>query len=208
MYRNNLPIQSHSRKSAEVGIEVMFAHTASYPEEAPLIKISSIRGLSKQEIEEAQEHVDSQIEENLGMPMIYTLVTVAQEWMNDVAAKKQGSAADPDAERKKMQEEEERRISELRAHGTPATPESFEKWKHDFDEEMRSLKQNQPETVSKTNKMTGKQWFLQQDAQHIKFEEPDIDDAELDTVISDSDTSLFDDSDEEDVLDSYLAQVE
>ena len=103
----------------------MFAHTASYPEEAPLIKISSIRGLSKQEIEEAQEHVDSQIEENLGMPMIYTLVTVAQEWMNDVAAKKQGSAADPDAERKKMQEEEERRISELRAHGTPVTPESF-----------------------------------------------------------------------------------
>jgi hypothetical protein len=186
----------------------MFAHTASYPEEAPLIKISSIRGLSKQEIEEAQAHVESQIEENLGMPMIYTLVTMAQEWMNDVAAKKQGPATDPDAELKRMQAEEERRISELRAHGTPVTPESFEKWKHDFDEEMQALKQNQPEIVSKTNTMTGKQWFLQQDAQHIKFEEPDIDGTEAETVISDSDTSLFDDSDEEDVLDSYLAQVE
>ena len=43
----------------------------------------SLKGLSDAEVAALQRLVDGQVDENLGMPMIYTIVAAAQEWLRD-----------------------------------------------------------------------------------------------------------------------------
>ena len=43
----------------------------------------SVQGLSNQEVAALQSLIEEQIEANLGMAMLYTLVSAAQEWMRD-----------------------------------------------------------------------------------------------------------------------------
>eukprot|EP00889_Picochlorum_renovo_P004731 jgi/Picre1/31761/NNA_007111.t1 len=102
-------------ENAEFGVEFIFAHTPSYPDEAPLVHVSSIRGLSKQHMEECARQVCDAIEENMGMSMMYTLVSVVQEWLNGLDMEKQEAslADDPAVLEKKRREEEEARIAAL-----------------------------------------------------------------------------------------------
>jgi hypothetical protein len=54
-----------------------------------------------------------------------------------VAASGQGVAAvDPAAARKAEEEAEERRLAEIRSHGTMVTPQTFAEWKQRFEAEM------------------------------------------------------------------------
>ena len=65
---------------------------------------------------------------NLGMAMIYTLYTAAQEWLTTRAAEAPtaaGAGTDPDAERRRALEAEEAARAAARAHGTPVTIEAF-----------------------------------------------------------------------------------
>ena len=39
--------------------------------------------MSNEDLKSLQNLVDEQIQENIGMAMIYTIVTAAQEWMQD-----------------------------------------------------------------------------------------------------------------------------
>ena len=43
----------------------------------------SLKGLSDADVAALQRLVDGQVDENLGMPMIYTIVAAAQEWLRD-----------------------------------------------------------------------------------------------------------------------------
>ena len=43
----------------------------------------SVQGMSNEDIQNLQKVVDEQIQENMGMSMIYTIVSAAQEWMQD-----------------------------------------------------------------------------------------------------------------------------
>lgn len=53
------------------------------------------------------------------------------------AASGQGAApVDPAAARKAEDEAEERRLAEIRSHGTMVTPQTFAEWKQRFDAEM------------------------------------------------------------------------
>ena len=53
------------------------------------------------------------------------------------AAAGQGIApVDPAAARKAEEEAEERRLAEIRSHGTMVTPQTFAEWKKRFDAEM------------------------------------------------------------------------
>lgn len=80
------------------------------------------------------------------------------------------AAVDPEAERKQREAEEEARIAALRAHGTPVTPETFADWKVKFEAEMalQKAKLGDTQTVEKQGRLSGKQWFMQQEAQHIE----------------------------------------
>lgn len=64
-----------------VKAELLFAHTARYPEEPPSIKLRSVMGLSDADLAEASGVLHAEVEANLGMAMIYTLIGAAKEWL-------------------------------------------------------------------------------------------------------------------------------
>ena len=53
-----------------------------------------------------------------------------------VAAAQDPAEVDPAAARKAADEAEERRLAEIRSHGTMVTPQTFVAWKARFDAEM------------------------------------------------------------------------
>ena len=53
-----------------------------------------------------------------------------------VSTPAQGATVDPAAARKAQEEAEERRLAEIRSHGTMVTPQTFAQWKARFDAEM------------------------------------------------------------------------
>ena len=79
--------------------------------------------------------------------------------------------SDPAAEEKRRRDAEEARQAELRAHGQPVTPEAFTAWKARFDAEQaleRAKLEGKDAGEERKGRLTGKQWFLQQEAQHIE----------------------------------------
>lgn len=65
----------------ELQLELLWAHTAEYPETAPCIKVRAGYGLSNSDVASCQRVLMQQVEENLGMAMIYTILTAAKEWL-------------------------------------------------------------------------------------------------------------------------------
>lgn len=47
------------------------------------VLLCSVQGMSNDDIQNLQKVVDEQIQENMGMSMIYTIVSAAQEWMQE-----------------------------------------------------------------------------------------------------------------------------
>ena len=183
-----------------------------------------MKGLSQFDTESLQSLIEATAEENAGLPMIYQLVTAMQEWVTEKANELAAPARDPEAEIRKAREAEENRLAELRAHGTPVTPETFEAWRNKFEAELKlanSSLTNEPTTLVKP-KLTGKAWFLQQEASHVDIIEPALeedeedgegsrrswsgDDENEDENESEDDFDLGSD-DEDDVLDAYMSSA-
>lgn len=202
-------------ENAEFGVEFIFAHTPLYPDEAPLVHVSSIRGLSRQHMEECAKQVCGGIEDNMGMSMMYTLVSVVQDWLNGLDMEKQEAslAADPEVLEKKRREEEEARIAALRAHGHQVTPEAFASWKKAFEDEMREKAGGVKKEAKTTHgQVTGKQWFLQQQAKGEDVDEaPRSEDDEDFSIVDEEeeeDDDIFDDDDDDDLLDQLEDQLQ
>ena len=65
---------------------------------------------------------------------------------------------------KKKQEAEEQRLADIRAQGTPVTPQTFAHWKQRFDTEVRLKRAElEPEAVSRDKGPSGKIFFQNQD---------------------------------------------
>lgn len=177
-------------------IELVFSHTPSYPDEPPLLKARGLRGFSDVDIEGLQSLLEEMIKENLGMAMIYTLITFAQEWLNEFSARSAEPVYDPEIERKRALEAEEARIAELRRHGTPVTPETFEAWRRKFEQEsaLDQLKIGEVQ-VAGPGRMTGRQWFQQGDGLNAAEEEEEEEEGWSDSS----------EEEEEDFLDEFLA---
>ncbi|KAG7673412.1 hypothetical protein KSW81_006624 [Nannochloris sp. 'desiccata'] len=226
-------LEDDQRKDYPVMAEVVFSHTPNYPDEPPLMKARSLRGMSDADLAILQSVLDGQVEENLGMPMVYQLITAAQEWITEKGTEMAQPVLDPLAEEKKKRAAEEERIAELRRHGTPCTVETFKAWKEKFDAEMALAKSSIQDSTTAgavKGKMTGRAWFLQQEAQHIEIEEPELSDEEHEedgegsrsdwsgedrtdyfgkqliegSSEDDEDVLDVDDDDDEDFLDAYL----
>lgn len=199
-----------SMETYPLSIEIIFAHTPNYPDQAPLFKVRSVRGLSDEAIQQLQNILVPQVDENLGMSMIYTLISAAQDQINNLAANQSGPSNNPEAERRKMLEAEEARLAELRAHGTPVTPDTFDEWKSRFDAEMNLEKVNlKPDKLAlgQGGKMTGRQWFQQHET--AKDEEGETEGrvgyeswSEEEEDVSDWSSDL---DDNDDILDEILA---
>ncbi|KAF3840217.1 hypothetical protein F7725_018934 [Dissostichus mawsoni] len=110
-----------------------FTYVEKYPDEPPLWEIHDQENLEDSDMGEIFTLLQQQADENLGMVMIFTLVTAVQEKLNEIVA----------------------------FQGTVVTIENFLAWRGRFELEMaelRSKRQKEEEQAGKI-KLSGKQLF-------------------------------------------------
>ncbi|RVX17115.1 RWD domain-containing protein 1 [Vitis vinifera] len=66
-----------------VQLALIFSHTEKYPDEPPHLNLKSLRGIQYEDLRNLKEKLEQEASENLGMAMVYTLVTSAQEWLSE-----------------------------------------------------------------------------------------------------------------------------
>uniref|UniRef100_A0A8C2B4Z9 RWD domain-containing protein 1 n=1 Tax=Cyprinus carpio TaxID=7962 RepID=A0A8C2B4Z9_CYPCA len=177
--------------TAEVTLK--FTYVEKYPDEPPLWEIISQENLEDSYTEDILMLLKQQAEENLGMVMIFTLVTAVQEKLNEIIDHIKSRR-----EEEKQRKEREAEEAEKRAfQGTVVTIENFLSWKAKFEQEMVELKKKgqKEEEQSGKGKLTGKQLFETDhnlDTSDIQFLEDSGNSVEVDE-------SLFQDMDDLDL---------
>ncbi|KAJ8290910.1 hypothetical protein GJAV_G00019100 [Gymnothorax javanicus] len=170
-----------------------FTYVDKYPDEPPLYEIHTQENLEDADAEDILSLLQQQAEENLGMVMIFTLVTAVQEKLNEIIDQIKNRRE----EEKKRKEKEAEEAEKVAFQGTIVTIENFLTWKATFEMEMAELKrkrQKEEEQSGKT-KLTGKQLFERDhnlDTSDIQFLEDAANSVEVDE-------SLFQDMDDLDL---------
>ncbi|KAG5537838.1 hypothetical protein RHGRI_025067 [Rhododendron griersonianum] len=196
-----------------VCLALIFSHTEKYPDEPPLLNVkrlmifffsplifSSLKGMHTSDLKILKEKLDQEASENLGMAMVYTLVTSAKEWLCERFAE--------DADEGNT-EEEEKKDEIIIPHGEPVTVDTFIAWRERFEAELAleraKLMPESALSAPKEKKLTGRQWFESGRASAKGAgpiaEGSDVEDEE-DIDFDDED---FED-DEDDMLEHYLAE--
>jgi hypothetical protein len=122
------------------------------------------------------------IEENMGMAMIFTLVSTLKDNAEKLIAERQAGARREHEQKVEAAEREENK----KFHGTPVTPETFMSWREGFKKEMEEMKIKEEEAEEaaekKKNKgkdtvtqLTGKQLWERGLAGKIEEDEDDDD---------------------------------
>ncbi|CAK9795909.1 RWD domain-containing protein 1 [Anthophora plagiata] len=172
-----------------------FTYTAKYPDEPLIIVIDECENFEKQDAEKLKAHLTEQMNENLGMVMVFTLVSAAKEWLNvqwdRIKFKREESAA------KKLKEEEE--AERKKFEGTRVTVETFLSWKEKFDEEMGYTKRREI-ADREVKKLTGRELFMtdktldQSDLQFLDDDSVKVDESLFQNL---DDLELEDDDDDD-----------
>ncbi|UJR14973.1 hypothetical protein I4U23_001952 [Adineta vaga] len=126
---------------------------ANYPEQAPEITILDSANVDDQSIFESE--IQKICEENLGMPVIFTLASHLSEQLSIQSENRQTRERE-DRERKQHEEEE---AEHKRFVGTCVSVETFIKWKVKFDAEQAELKKVIKVDENEPKKLTGRQLF-------------------------------------------------
>lgn len=134
--------------------KLVFTYTATYPDEAPLVEIEDAENFEDTFESQLLEHLRQTIEENIGMEMIFSLVSSAQEWLNVQWDEHKKNQEDERVRKVYEAEEAERKKFE----GTRVTVETFMKWKLDFEESTGILAKREKNNDSK--KLTGRELFM------------------------------------------------
>ncbi|VDK17351.1 unnamed protein product [Anisakis simplex] len=130
-----------------------------YPDVIPEIDLIGLDEMfSEERIEMLIDDLKTIASENVGMPMVFTIVSSLQDHMGSLIEEKNLEALRKE-ERKK---EEEEALTRKKFEGTRVTHESFMIWKKKFDEERIALKekQNVQDAAALMGKLTGRQLFL------------------------------------------------
>ncbi|KAK0052888.1 RWD domain-containing protein 1 [Biomphalaria glabrata] len=178
---------------------IQFTYTHDYPDSAPDMLIESTENMDDAQQESLMEFMTSQAEENLGMAMIFTIISSVQERLTDMmeqAAKDQEEAIE---RKKKADEEAERK----RFEGTRVTVESFMAWKLKFDAEKAEMRRLKGFSDGSAKKPTGKEQFMADQSLYdsdVKFLQAEGDTLEVDESLFDNmgDLDLEDDDDDDD----------
>ncbi|KAF4103034.1 RWD domain-containing protein 1 [Onychostoma macrolepis] len=140
-----------------VEVTLKFTYVENYPDEPPLWEIFSQENLEDSDAEDILTLLKEQAEENLGMVMIFTLVTAVQEKLNEIIDQIKNRREEETLRKEREDEEAEKRAFQ----GTVVTIENFLTWKAKFEQEVTELKkkrQKEEEQAGK-GKLTGKQLF-------------------------------------------------
>jgi hypothetical protein len=99
------------------------------------------------------------IEENMGMAMIFTLVSTLKDNAEQLIAERQAEARRKHEEKVEAAEREENK----KFHGTPVTPETFMRWREGFRKEMEEMKimEEEAEEAAEKKKNRGKDTVTQ-----------------------------------------------
>nr|XP_022294197.1 RWD domain-containing protein 1-like [Crassostrea virginica] len=176
---------------------IQFSYVENYPEEAPLFEITDSENLADDQLEDIITLINEQIEENIGMVVVFTIVSAVQEKLTEMVEESKRRKVE-EAERKQRQLEEE---EQKRFEGTKVSVETFLAWKTKFDAEMAELKKEKI-LKEKTKGLTGKEMFLRDASMaesDLKLLESEEDGVEVDE-------SLFQDMDDLD-LDEDLEEA-
>lgn len=134
----------------------MFTYTEKYPDTAPTVEIEDALNFEDYYEESLLEHIESTISEMLGMEMIFSLVSSAQEWLNVKWDEHKNALEEQRVSRLREVEEIERKKFE----GTRVTVETFMKWKMEF-EEQTGVTAKREKITADSKKLTGKELFMQ-----------------------------------------------
>ncbi|KAI5466764.1 RWD domain-containing protein [Mariannaea sp. PMI_226] len=144
-----------------------------YPEKAPHLDIlSPADAVSHEHFSIADDReqllagLEETIQENLGMAMIFTIVSALKEAAEQLVQDRKEAAAKVHEEKLLAAEREENK----KFHGTPVTPETFLKWREGFLKEMEENRQREEEErlaelkkakIKEPARLTGKQLWQQ-----------------------------------------------
>ncbi|EEC07453.1 rwd domain-containing protein, putative [Ixodes scapularis] len=142
-----------------------------------------------------------QVEENLGMAMIFTLVSAASEWLDqhgdDVKLRQE--------EAKQKQKEKDEEAERVKFEGTRVTVECFLAWKDKFDAEIAEMRSRE-KVDTNIRKLTGRELFekdknlIDSDLQFMQEGEEDVKvDESLFQELEDLDLDELGDVDEDDI---------
>ncbi len=85
-----------------------------YPEEAPLVEVEeSGENVTSDVLDDFMKFVNEQIEENLGMVLVFTVVSAAIEWLGSKNEELKDKRVE-EARLKKEREEEAERVNQLK----------------------------------------------------------------------------------------------
>ncbi|XP_018419281.1 PREDICTED: RWD domain-containing protein 1 isoform X1 [Nanorana parkeri] len=197
----SITVSSEAEEEEEnVVLSLKFTYVERYPDEAPLYEILSQENIEDRDASVVLGLLHEQAQENLGMVMIFTLVSAVQDKLNEIVDQIKTRREEDKVKMEKEAEEAEK----VRFHGTPVTIENFLSWKAKFDVELielRRRKQKEEEQSGKS-KLTGKQLFETDhnlDTSDIKFLEEAGNSVEVDeSLFQDLDDLELDDEDDPD----------
>ncbi|WMV22408.1 hypothetical protein MTR67_015793 [Solanum verrucosum] len=185
---------------SSIRLALIFSHTEKYPDEPPLLNVSSLKGIHSGDLKILKEKLEQEAVENLGMAMIYTLVSSAKDWLSERFAQETDEGVEDDEAKKE---------EVIVPHGEAVTVETFLAWRERFEAELAleraKLMPDAALSVSKEKKLTGRQWFESGRASG-KAATATAEESDEDVDDIDFDDDDFEDDEEEDMLEHYLAE--
>jgi len=161
-----------------------------YPDVAPILDISAPANAPSHPLfsvsadkEHLRKGLEDTVQENLGMAMVFTLVTTLTELAEQLMTERKEAV---EREREEVLLAAEREENK-KFHGTPVTPETFLKWREGFLREMEEKRQREEEErlaelkkakIKEPPKLTGKQIWERGLAGGVEEEDDDAAPAE------------------------------
>ncbi|VDD95752.1 unnamed protein product [Enterobius vermicularis] len=130
-----------------------------YPDQVPVLSLSGLEPLfSEGRIKMISDDLYKVAEENLGMPMVFTIISLLQDNIGVLVE-------DLNKEKEQLNQQkiaEEEALNRKKFEGIRVTPESFREWKLNFDIEVEAAREKEKKIreAALCGKLTGRQLFL------------------------------------------------